>query len=319
MLVNRTNLPRHVPWMVFALAATVLAITWYVADGLRRPGAAGGGTLPGLSFGIVGGAIIVFEFLLWPRKMVRAWRVGRAEAWLRAHIWLGLLTVPLIVLHSGFRWGGLLSTMLLAMFLIVIASGVAGLLLQQLLPTVMLDELPAETIYTQIDHVLGEIRADADRLVAAVCGTASQGGDGDSAVAGDDRPITFEVMRRVGAVEGRVLEVVLPGEPVPGAELLEQFYHRTVRPFLEPSGVRASTLRMPKQAERAFHELRLRVGPAAEPAVHALEKVCEQRRQFDRQARLHFWLHSWLCIHLPVSAALLGLMALHAWKALEYW
>jgi len=81
--------------------------------------------------------------LLWLRKKFRVVRVGRAKLWMKAHIWLGLLCVPLLVLHSGFRgWNLALAGILMAVLLIVIASGVWGLALQQILPTIMLDEIP---------------------------------------------------------------------------------------------------------------------------------------------------------------------------------
>jgi len=85
--------------------------------------------------------------------MIRAWRLGRAQVWLRGHIWLGLFSVPLIVLHSGLSLGGQLSTVLMLLFVAVIASGVFGLALQQYLPRQMYESLPAETIYSQIDYV----------------------------------------------------------------------------------------------------------------------------------------------------------------------
>jgi hypothetical protein len=34
---------------------------------------------------------------------------------------------------------------------------------------------------------------------------------------------------------------------------------------------------------------------------------------------MHGWLHSWLCIHVPLSVALVGLMFVHIFVALKYW
>ena len=76
---------------------------------------------------------------------------------MRAHIWLGLWAVPLIVLHSGLQLGGRLSIVLMVLFIVVIISGIFGLLLQQVLPRVMLRRVPAETIYSQIDHVAEQL------------------------------------------------------------------------------------------------------------------------------------------------------------------
>jgi len=49
-----------------------------------------------------------------------------------------------------------------------------------------------------------------------------------------------------------------------------------------------------------------------------LEEICEERRQFLVQRRLHLWLHSWLLVHVPLSFALLVLAAVHAVLSLRY-
>jgi hypothetical protein len=72
--------------------------------------------------------------------------------------------------QSGFRLGGALNTVLLLLLLVVVASGVWGLALQQFLPTRVLRDVPAETIYSQIGHVSEQHRDEGARLVTAVCG-----------------------------------------------------------------------------------------------------------------------------------------------------
>jgi hypothetical protein len=44
----------------------------------------------------------------------------------------------------------------------------------------------------------------------------------------------------------------------------------------------------------------------------------ESGRQFDRQERLHRWLHGWLLVHLPLSIVLIVLMLVHIYTALKY-
>jgi len=160
--------------LIFFLLATVASTVAYFGFAFGHvgdaPGWPGGSSLPGLIFGVLGGAIILFEFLLWFRKKVRVWRIGRAQTWLRAHIWLGLLCVPLLIYHSGFRLGGSLSTVLMILLLIVILSGIWGLFLQQILPTRMLEQIPAETIFSQIDRLSEQLSTEARQLVQATCG-----------------------------------------------------------------------------------------------------------------------------------------------------
>ena len=123
MLV-RKNWREHLPWIVVIVAGSVLFAVLYLA----RVGQGSWESRPsgsnGVLFicGLLGGGICLFEFLLWPRKKLRAWRIGRTQHWMRAHIWLGLLAVPLLIYHSGFRFGGALSMVTMLLFLTVVAS-----------------------------------------------------------------------------------------------------------------------------------------------------------------------------------------------------
>jgi hypothetical protein len=324
VLMFRANWPQHRPWVVFALAATAAASGWFFAASLGQPGWPGGSSLPGFTFGVLGGLIILFEFLLWWRKKVRVWRIGRAQAWMRAHIWLGLLCVPLLVYHSGFRFGGTLSTALLVLLGVVIASGVWGLGLQQLLPRRLLDEIPAETIYSQIDRQVSQLLAEAEDLVRATCGPASGEKVGSlaepdpvGAAAGSHQVVG--AVRTVGRVQGMVLETRALAVQVPESEPLRSFYQSTVVPYMRRGSVADSPLRSPNRAAAMFQDLQSKLDPAAHSAVATLEGFCNQRRQWDEQARLHFWLHNWLWVHFPLSVALVVLMFVHVWVALKYW
>src|SRR6266571_4629074 len=132
------------PWFVFVVAATLFATWLYVENfapeslSLRfRPPPqfiqtpsehrSVGGTPLGLIFGAISLAIFIFAALLGVRKKIVLWRIGNIQRWLRAHIWLTLLTVPLVLLHSGFRLGGPMTTLLIVLFAVVIVSGIYGL------------------------------------------------------------------------------------------------------------------------------------------------------------------------------------------------
>jgi hypothetical protein len=323
LLFDRKNWPPHRPWLLFVAAATLVAALVYgmFAATSGRADWPGGSSLPGFAFGVLGGLIILFEFLLWFRKKVRAWRIGRAQLWMRAHIWLGLLCVPLLLLHSGFRLGGTLSTALLVLLLVVIASGVWGLLVQQFLPTRMLEKVPAETIYSQIDRLAAQLSAEARQLVRGTCGPGpGEGDEREMAIAAESTPfIVVGAVRAVGQLQGKVLETRVPPTLVPGSEPLRAFFHDTIDPFLRGLARGASPLRQRERAAHLFRELKVRLPPEAHSAVDILESMCDQRRQWDEQVRLHIWLHNWLWVHFPLSVALVVLMFVHVWVALKYW
>ena len=173
VLLDRKTLTMHLGWILFCGVATVAAVAWYCYASQQQRVLLGGSSFPGLVFGSIAASIIVFEFLLWPRKKLRAWRIGRAQVWMRAHIWLGLLSVPLALMHTGFHLGGQLSTVLAILFSIVILSGIYGLVMQNVLPRVMLEQLPAETIYSQIDEVSAQFSQDARRKIDLMCARPS--------------------------------------------------------------------------------------------------------------------------------------------------
>lgn len=315
MLVTGEHARPHGPWIIGCVVATLGAAGWFAAESLGQSAWPTGSSRVGLSLGIATGLICLFEFLLWPRKKLRTWRVGPVQWWLRAHIWLGLLALPLAVLHSGFRLGGPLSAATLIVLVLVIASGVWGLAMQQFLPARMLDSIPAETIVSQIPHLSGLAARDGARLVAAVCGDETDEDEGNQSEA----HLVVGATRQVGALQGRVLMVsAAPSEPVPDSEPLRAFFDGSVRPFLLAGARGCQALGTDRDARTHFNEVRGRLPAKAHPAVAALEDLCSQRRQWDAQARLHGWLHAWLLAHLPLSILLMALLAAHAAWALLY-
>ncbi len=321
MLIFRGgNWPEHRPWFVAMAVIALGAVGWYVAEGVRTQGWPGGGSLPGFVFGVAGGLIILFEMLLWVRKKYRVVRVGRAKLWMKAHIWLGLLSLPLLVLHSGFAWwNGPLGAVLMLVFLVVIASGIWGLALQQFLPTVLLQEVPAETIDSQIDRVLAHLHDEARQMVNETCGVEDTQPDGLNRAGGRvESKLVIGAVRSSGRVQGKVLRARSQVRRVPGAEPLLQVFEETVSPFLRARGPTNSPLAVARRASAWFQNLKTWLHPAAHGVVDLLQDVCDQKRQFDRQARLHTWLHAWLLVHLPLSVALLILMVVHVYYALRY-
>ncbi len=317
MLIDRENFRLHRPWIFGTALLALVATAWYFWAAARRSDWPPGSSFVGLTFGIVGGLICLFEFLLWFRKKVRVWRIGRVQVWMRAHIWLGLLAVPLLVFHSGFRFTNELANVTFVLFVIVILSGIWGLILQNVLPRIMLDEVPAETIASQIPRVVAQLAREADRLVIATCG--AEPGQSLSVETDDEQTyLVVGAVRTAGRIQGKVLETRVPMAPVPDSERLRVVFNNAIRPYLEQGARGSNLLVQPGRAASLFADLRLRVPPAAHSAVDALEGLCNQRRQMDHQLRLNFWLHNWLVIHLPLSVALIVLMFVHTFKALQY-
>jgi hypothetical protein len=302
---------RHRPWIHATAWLTVASAAVYVPYHLRSVNGPGGGTAVGLSFGIAAFALMLFAGLLGARRRVPSWRIGRPEHWMRGHLWLGLLTVPLTLLHAGFRTGGALTVSLLVLLGLVTVSGILGVILQQILPRVMTARAPMETIYEEIGHVLAQLRAEADQLVSAVAGPLG-------VEAPPAEPVTVAAAQKAArAGTTPASKTAPPASPVEGSLPLKEFYLGRVRPFLG-AGVRGSPFANPLRASAAFSSTRMLLPPALHELLKDLEVMCEERRQIAAQERIHRWLHGWLLVHIPLSYSLLLLVAVHAFQSVKY-
>lgn len=283
LVFGRHQFAAHFRWFIAALFLTMGAILSYVIAAMQSGELPGGGSSLGLVLGTAGALIIGFEMLLWPRKrfvQARTWPLIRTKHWMKAHIWLGFLCVPLAVLHSGFRFGGPLATTLMVVLGIVILSGLIGLILQAWIPRRMLELVPDEVPINETDRVLAFHVAE------------------------------FE--RRLAIDQGK-----LGGPETVGIDDVVAYYHSEAKPYL--LGQKShEELTSPARAAARLAVLQARIPAASHPRMQEMFTLCDLRRQFQTQARLHWWLHHWVWIHLPFSVALVGLLIAHIYVALRY-
>jgi len=259
-----------------------------------------GGTTAGVLFGSVGFAFMIFAALLGARKRGPVYRLGRAQTWMRGHLWLGLLSLPILLFHSGFRYGHGLTAWLMTLLTLVVASGVLGAALQHYMPRVMTREVTMETIYEEIAHVRAQLLEEAEELMKQATGEGKKG---------------TEISVETDAEPSRAAVAVAA---IDDAAPLRNFYERELKPFLEKPAARGSALGDAAQAGVAFNQLRTLLPASLHTAIADLEGICEEERQLTLQSRLHVWLHGWLLLHIPLSLALLLLGAIHAVMALRY-
>jgi hypothetical protein len=286
----------HKPWAVVSALVLALAAIVYIPYALGSTPPSGGSAL-GLTYGIAGFGAMVVVTLLALRKKFPIWRIGRTQSWMRAHLWLGALSLPLILLHAGFLFGHGLTSVLMWLFVIVYASGVFGAWLQHTVPRRIMCEVPMETIYDEIAHVREQLLDEADTVVADASGKLQVA----VPVAASGANALASVMR-VGA-----------DDTAP----LREFYTREMRPFVEAPS-RAHPLADPTTAAARFGKLRPLLPPELGSAITDLESLCEEERQLLRQERMHGLLHSWLVIHVPLSFALMALAVVHIVMALRF-
>jgi hypothetical protein len=317
-------------WAILSLAILAISATTYAFYALNSPQGPRGGSTMGLAFGIIGFGFMIFAALLGARKRVPTWRIGRAQAWMRAHLWLGFLALPMILFHGGFHFGGTLTRVLMWLLLITVFSGVFGAALQHYVPRVMTSDVPLETIYDEIGRVRSLLREEADRAVESLCGTV---GLSKTSCEEGQRAGGFTALRTMAAsaVPLRTSAAVSAGASAAVAAApeiillteeesapLRRFYLQEMRPYLENPKQRGQRLGDAAKSTSAFAGLRTLLPAAGHTTLGDLADICNEARQLQRQARLHHWLHGWLLVHIPLSLALILLGAIHAVMALRF-
>ncbi len=295
----------HRQWFIGSVVGLLITSLIYAIYAARSPQGPHGGSVMGIIFGVVGYIFMIFAGLLGMRKKFPIWRIGRAQTWMRGHLWLGLLSFPLILFHSGFSFrGGALTSLLMTLFVIVILSGLLGAVLQHYMPRLITQQVPMETIYDQIDRVRGTLLGEADVLVAELSDPVKM----QSIALQSDT-------EEIGAVS-TVLRLELEA-----TEELRDFYDKLLRPYLAQVGKGippGSVLSSAIESKQNFVRLRTLMPKVVHSSISDLEDICEEKRELDRQSKLHKVLHGWLMVHIPLSLALVILGLVHAIGALRY-
>ena len=124
-------------WRPLLIVAGVLATAIYLA--YARESFPHGGSHVGLAYGISGLVSILLLAFFGVRKRRYRSGVGTIEQWLQFHIYLGLLAVVVLLLHSGFRFHDRVALAAFVLVIVVVASGIVGAILYATIPRVMTD------------------------------------------------------------------------------------------------------------------------------------------------------------------------------------
>jgi len=291
----------HRRWFIATVTAGITATTIYIP--YARLGAkTSGGSILGITFGVTGYALMVYAALLGVRKKFPLWRVGRASTWMRGHLWMGFLSFPLLLFHSGFAANGPLTALLMVLLIGAIITGVLGALAQHWLPKLMTRTVPLETIYEQIPKIRQQLLAEADQLLSPVL-NASPGPRGDFVWGA----------RPAFARTAELLEI-----DEDSRERLHLVYGDTIRPFLMDPDRTRNECSDKDQSAALFSGLRDLFPETARQVLSDLENICEEERQLIRQRIVYRFLHAWLLIHVPLSLALIVLGTIHGVVSLRY-
>jgi hypothetical protein len=224
-------------------------------------------------------AVLLLLTLFNARKKLPFIPVFKASTWMQIHIYVGLFSVAVFLLHTGFKLpNGTFEIVLAAVFAIVSISGVFGLYLTRTLPRKMTD-FGQPVIYEQIPARRRQIQDEAEALV-----------------------LDAEAELHSSSVTDFYLSKLRP-------------YLRARPPLffaLHSSGARMRRL------DEQIGSISRYLADGERPVLELLRGLIEAKRNLDYQQSSQRLLRLWLFIHIPFTYSLLILAFAHGALALAY-
>lgn len=272
---------RYLKRALWLCLLAIVAYGWHRLEHFRLPGGVGyGGTWMGYALGTV--AALMVLWLLWLGIRKRRYRSSRTslQGWVSAHVYFGLASVVVATLHSGFELGLNLHTLAWLLLVVVVFSGIYGVLVYVGEPGSMtgnMGEDSVETLRMQI-HAGDQ---EAQRLVLRM-------------------PDAY-VQLVQDAIHGTRLEGTLLQHMLRSQSRRCPTTHAVQHMEVLNRGLQGEALR----DARALYGLML-------ARRSAVKKI---RREFRSIARMRLW----LMVHVPLSIALLFALAAHVVSVFIYW
>jgi len=270
-------------WRRFWVGVGAVLTAVYVASALRG-GFQHGGSPAGIAYGIFGTVAILVLLAFGMRKRWYRSTWGTLDGWLQSHIYLGLLSALVIFFHSGFRFHDRVAVAAFVTLGVVVASGFVG-----------------ASLYTSVPRRLSEV--ESDLTPAELSAQIQQLADGMARIAGSRSHPFQEVCRGL-------LAESLPGR-LAGWRLMLTARGAGAKRGI--SGVSGGAGGGGGPAPWAVHLTR--VPPTEQEDLRQLLVLSRQRSELlERlvaQQRYRNLLGAWLYLHVPLSIALLALVAAH--------
>ncbi len=260
--------------------ASALCFTCVAAYALidQRP-RAGGGTALGYALGTIATLLIVWLTMLGLRKRVIGSARYSLKSWTSAHVYLGLSLVTIATLHTGFQFGWNVHTLAYALMMLVIGSGVWGIVAYDRLPRT-LSANRGELTQPQMLETLRTL----------------------------DRHL-HDAAQPLSARHSAMVRDSLETHDI-GGGLIERLTGRYPRGGNDRALAAMSAELRSGIADPGEH-LALVVG--------LLERKAAALAQARRHIRLRALLEIWLYVHVPMTFALLAALTAHIISVFYYW
>jgi hypothetical protein len=238
-----------------------------------------GGSWYGYTLGTLGVLLILWLTLIGIRK--RAMTRGRwsLKAWTSAHVWLGLALVVIGTLHTGFQFGRNVHTLAYALMILVIASGLWGVV-----------------AYSTLPEALSGSRADMTRPQMI------------DAVRKIDRQLEAAA-QPLGHADTAIVSRSLAQDPFAGG-----LWRRLTGTY-----PRCPTARALRDIRRRLGEAGGGEADSLEAVAALLERKSAALAHIRRHLRIKALLEIWLYVHVPATFALIAALAAHIVSVFFYW
>ena len=273
-----------------ALALCAASIALYLWHDPRSP--PNGGTWLGYTLGGVGAALILWLTALGIRKRSYASSLGTVQGWVSAHVYLGLSLIIVATLHAGFQFGWNIHTLCYVLMVVVIVSGLVGVVLYLRYPEQMSRNRAQQTQQGMLEEI-AELDARALRIAKPL-------------------PPEFDAALRAGIAGTRI-----------GGGTLAILAARDRSTVVLPGAAAADNAGQGRLLDWLGGQLSRSADPERSRLINDLLSIVGARRvllrRLQRDARLRGWLEVWLYVHVPVTFALLGTLVAHVVSVFLYW
>lgn len=224
-------------------------------------------------------ALIVGLALFNARKKLPFIPLLKASAWMQIHIYLGLFSVAVFLCHTGFHWprGGL-EILVAALFLAVALSGVLGLAISRIVPTILTAH-GESIVFERIPGLRSELRREIEQLII----------DSETVTHSSTIADFYAVQLTDYFARPRHLWSHLAGSPRPLNNLLERIDALGRYLDIEEKKIAAQ-----------------------------IADLVRAKENLDCQWHLQGLLKLWLFVHIPLSFALILFAATHGWIAWRF-
>ena len=249
------------------VAATVWGLFHYGIDGRI------GGTWVTIRWltGFVGLGGIAVVMAYPARKQVYRQRTGALRYWLLAHVYLGVIAGILLLLHGGKNTGGVLTSLLMISFDLVIVSGLFGIACYLIVPRIM-TSIEGEPL------LIEDLRTRREEL----------------------REDLKEIGQRCNEDVRRVIKRKVRGRYLSFSYLLRQYLRREELSALEAE----ARLEIKPEVDRLSD-------PDSQQILREAVEASVTLRRVDSLIYLHQLLKLWLAPHVVATSLMLVLMFVH--------